>query len=407
MNGDKPIRIVQRSIFAIVGVVFLVAVYGKVLSPYEARFALMAVATEVVGPGHLGRVFFNGVIAGVALVEALLGLLLLFGLVVRFASVCSIVVLIGFTFFLWRLLLLPEVPSCGCVGGWNSDVESGRAQAVFGVARNICLVVLLGWAATRPRPPIKNTLSKPIVQSGENRPVGATAPGFTIVELLVTTVVIAILIGLAIPGLGAARSRAKETRHLSNTRQFLIALSAYASEASDRFPTAHSATGKNTDASGQPIPSSSVAPQSYLVRNTLQWTDPLYRSGFDLPAEGSFGPPDDLNPIRRTHYLLTNSAFAEPALFVDDPQFIPELLRVQTVTRTRHPASKGYLLVTHSDAWSADREALDPVLAGLGDGSASKRSPRAAALADPDGNAIGMPSWPVLWTRQGLEGQDF
>jgi type II secretory pathway pseudopilin PulG len=228
-----------------------------------------------------------------------------------------------------------------------------------------------------------------------------------LVELLITIVVVAILVGLAIPGLGSARKRAKETRHLSNTRQLLIALSNYSSDYKDRFPAVLHGAGENTDAFGQPLPQTTIAPQSYLVRNTLQWTDPLYRAGHDLPAEGLFGPPDDLNPVRRTHYLLTGAAFAEPALFVDDPQVIPALLRVQLVTRTRHPAGKGYLLVTHSDAWSPDREDLDPVLAGMGDGSASKRSPRAEALADPDGNAVGMPSWPVLWTRQGLEGHDF
>jgi prepilin-type N-terminal cleavage/methylation domain-containing protein len=232
-------------------------------------------------------------------------------------------------------------------------------------------------------------------------------PAFTMLEMLITIVVVAILIGLAVPALGAARNRAKETRHLSNTRQLLIALGNYSTDYKDRFPAVYRGTGEDTDSFGQPLPNTTVAPQSYLVRNTLQWTDPLYRSGHDLPVEGFFGPPDELNPVRRTHYLLTGAAFAEPALFVDDPQVVPALLRVQAVTRTRHPAGKGYLLVTHSDAWSPDREDLDPVLAGTGDGSASKRSPRAEALADPDGNAIGMPSWPVLWTRHGLEGQDF
>lgn len=231
--------------------------------------------------------------------------------------------------------------------------------------------------------------------------------GFTLVELLVSIGVIAVLLAILLPAIGGARRSAKESRHLSNTRQLLVALSTYASDYKDRFPAVLHGAGEDTDPLGNPLPQTTIAPQSYLVRNSLQWTDPLYRSGHDLPVEGSFGPPDELNPVRRTHYLLTGAAFAEPALFVDDPQVVPALLRVQVVTRTRHPAGKGYLLVSHPDALSQDREDLDPVLAGMGDGSASKRGPRAEALADPDGNAIGLPSWPVLWTRHGLEGQDF
>jgi len=400
MDQDKTTRIVCRSILAVLGVLLLVAGFFKIVSPYEARTAISAVVADVGDIGFPLGQYLNLLIAGVVATEVLLGIMLVFFIRPKLVACLTIVMLTVFTVFLWRMLQLPEVPSCGCLGRWSAPVEDGRSQAWFGIVRNVAFSVLAGWCIFSLRP-------GPMRVQEAHRLKAAGSRGFTLIELLVTVVVIAILIGILLPSLGAARRSAKVSRHLSNTRQLLVALNTYAGEFQDRFPAVLAGSGEDTDPMGQPIAGSSLPPQSYLVRNTVFWTDPLYRSGHDLPAEGFFGPPDELNPIRRTHYLLTGTAFAEPEVFVDDPDDVGPLMRVQRLSRTRHPGSKGYLLVTHSDGWPADRADLDPVLAGLGDGSASRRIPRADALGDPNGNAIGMPSWPVLWTRNGLEGRDF
>lgn len=400
MNQDKATHFLCRLVLAFLGVFFLVAGVLKIKSPFEARTALSAVVADVPDFGFsLGR-YLNLLIAGVVATEVLLGIMLVFFIRPKLVACLTIVVLGVFTVFLWRMLLLPEVPSCGCVGRWSAAVEDGRTQAWFGIVRNLAFSVLAGWCIFSLRSgSLRVPQVHPITTAGSR--------GFTLIELLVTVVVIAILIGIILPSLGAARRSGKVSRHLSNTRQLLVALNTYAGEFQDRFPAVLAGSGEDTDPTGRPIASSSLPPQSYLVRNTFFWTDPLYRAGYDLPYEGSLGPPDELNPVRRTHYLLTGTAFAEPEVFVDDPGDVGPLMRVQRLSRTRHPGSKGYLLVTHSDGWPADRADLDPVLAGLGDGSASRRTPRADALGDPNGNAIGMPSWPVLWTRNGLEGPDF
>lgn len=57
--------------------------------------------------------------------------------------------------------------------------------------------------------------------------------GFTIVELLVAIAIIALLIGLLLTGIRAARGAARETQQLNNARQMFVAWSTYAMQNDD------------------------------------------------------------------------------------------------------------------------------------------------------------------------------
>ncbi|HOW67768.1 MAG TPA: type II secretion system protein [Candidatus Paceibacterota bacterium] len=97
---------------------------------------------------------------------------------------------------------------------------------------------------------------------------GARQRAFTLVELLVTIAVIAILASLLLPGLGRARNLAWRTACLSNLRQIGIGTAMYANEHQGRMP--------------------------WIPDAELQLTPPVNSSGKRYARMGSFMPV--LNP---------------------------------------------------------------------------------------------------------------
>jgi prepilin-type N-terminal cleavage/methylation domain-containing protein/prepilin-type processing-associated H-X9-DG protein len=80
--------------------------------------------------------------------------------------------------------------------------------------------------------------------------------GFTLIELLVVISIIALLVGILLPALGAARKTAQNMKCLSNLKQIGIGVIAYAFNNDDKLPPAFSdGTGVNgwTEATEWPV----------------------------------------------------------------------------------------------------------------------------------------------------------
>jgi prepilin-type N-terminal cleavage/methylation domain-containing protein/prepilin-type processing-associated H-X9-DG protein len=70
--------------------------------------------------------------------------------------------------------------------------------------------------------------------------------GFTLIELLVVISIIALLVGILLPALGAARKSAQNMQCLSNLRQIGLGLWAYSHENKDLFPPCYT-NGQNPE----------------------------------------------------------------------------------------------------------------------------------------------------------------
>ncbi|MEM9445634.1 MAG: type II secretion system protein [Verrucomicrobiota bacterium] len=66
--------------------------------------------------------------------------------------------------------------------------------------------------------------------------------GFTLVELLVVMTIIALIIGLAVPGLAAARKVASRISDTNNARNLVLALNLAAQDSNGLYPTGASST---------------------------------------------------------------------------------------------------------------------------------------------------------------------
>jgi len=70
--------------------------------------------------------------------------------------------------------------------------------------------------------------------------IAKSSKAFTLIELLVVISIIALLIGILLPALGAARGSAKDMQCLSNLRQIGVGLYGYAQEYKETLPLSYS-----------------------------------------------------------------------------------------------------------------------------------------------------------------------
>jgi prepilin-type N-terminal cleavage/methylation domain-containing protein/prepilin-type processing-associated H-X9-DG protein len=124
-----------------------------------------------------------------------------------------------------------------------------------------------------------------------------TAAGFTLIELLVVVAVIALLIGILLPALGAARRSAQQAQGANTQRQMVLGMVAYSTSANNEVPGANT-SAKNFNGSTNPDALSFSGEQPVTQ---WDWMSPALDAA-DLPQSWA----------ERVHYLFDN--FKDPSM---------------------------------------------------------------------------------------------
>lgn len=133
----RMLRLLGKWTPTLIGVLFIYSGIYKLVSPGEATMALVSLEL----PEWLAIV----TIAAATAVELYLGIILLFKVDLKYGLWMATGLIFAFTVFLWYLSTLANPPSCGCLG-LTGLFKSNRADALFGVGRNVVILWLLKFA---------------------------------------------------------------------------------------------------------------------------------------------------------------------------------------------------------------------------------------------------------------------
>lgn len=235
-------------------------------------------------------------------------------------------------------------------------------------------------------------------------------PAFTLIETLVCLAIVAILTGLLLPAIRAARSSAREVACVAALRSYAQAVHAYASDARDLPPAARVVTPDDQfgwSSNGTTVRLDHDHGGFSLVQYEHQGWFSIYilaRSSY-LPIEASYCPDqrsiaDPSGPGRyetssMPNYWIPEVYYFRPAVYRDGTAWQDEASArgVQPLSRVRHPSHK--VLTFERRVWHlADQPTLHTAI----------RSGRAASIAGADGSAI---AWktaenPVMVTNTAL-----
>jgi prepilin-type N-terminal cleavage/methylation domain-containing protein len=384
----------------VLGVCFLAAAAGKLLRVEQLTTVITYLLQRAGAPG--------GLVPIIAILIPAFEVLLAMSLIVphqsrRTVAWITLAVLLLFSAILIALWIDPHAPACGYLGALAANA---RHDAAIGLARNAAMIALVIWFLSSNRTLAAPTPHTPRTPLSHPR-------AFTLLELLLSIAVLALLIAILLPYLAAPRRSARALTDLSVMRSLVVATDAYAASSRDAFPffaTPGDLTG--------PVRIRDVdfpAPL-YFFTQYKYWTTLLIPDHTDLtPAAVEFpGMRDVLRDagfpdwVVATRYRISATVWAAPPYWSDSPPSpSTAILNAQRTSDVRFPAQKGLLLDIGSPVLNAAHSATNPTDASIALCDASARVINWHTLDD---SRVSAPphvqAMPILTTRHGLLGVD-
>lgn len=243
---------------------------------------------------------------------------------------------------------------------------------------------------------------------------------FTIVELMVSIAVIAVILGILLPVLGGVKKNAKELAAMAHQREVGSLERQYGFDRQDSFPY-FGITGTDRSwlcfAEDDPFAQMSVQPPGEprcielgYWDQSLYWQKHMRFLGYDAAFVGR--PPElelknNGEPVvLGTIDWVTWAAYAPPSFFQPDSPKPASEHRVQSWASVAFPSDKVILRRTNYVRTEPDSSTVDEVIAWLADGHVERMRERDMGAAVKVGAHSPGDGSPGLTTLNGLNGRD-
>lgn len=247
--------------------------------------------------------------------------------------------------YVLQSVLSPAPVACGC---WATaaSADGGYKTLVGVVLRNMIIAALLLSAHWLPFIRHASTIAR------RSRVNGATARGFTVIELCLSIAIIAILTVLGVTHLAGSRTAARNRVNESNLRSHAAVFHAYATDYQDSMP----AFQLNDDGSSTArCESADVEFPLPFFAMTRYWHFPLadqYYAG-DYRSKSFLTPFNKGGSLQEVNYLLPCVYLAHPDLFtVEKWHSVPKQIAAQRLSHVTYPSQKSLLVA--KNPWNLD-----------------------------------------------------